>query len=73
MTAEPAERLHRSIVLLGVAGLVAVIAVVALFARTDLEIVLYSSLYVGGVCAFWLGYWYVRSRTEARRHELLDG
>lgn len=73
MSHESSERIHRSIVLAGAVGLAIVIAIVATFARNDLEIVLYSSLYVGSVIAFWLGYWLLQSRTERRRKELLNG
>jgi len=66
------EAIHTAIVAVAALALVAVIGVSWFFARSGIRIVLYSSIYVAGVCAFWLGYWALKSRSEARRRELLE-
>lgn len=72
MSVGSAEAVHGRIVLVALVALGVVVTVVASVARTDLQIVLYSAMYVGGVCTFWLGYWFVRARSEDRRRELLE-
>jgi len=72
MSVESPEAIHGRIVLLALVALGVVVTIVATLARTDLQIVLYSAVYVGGVCTFWLGYWLVSSRSEHRRRELLE-
>ena len=66
------EELHAGIVGVGVVALLVVVAVTALFARDELQIVLYSAVYVAGVCAFWLGYWFLKTKSADRRERLLE-
>ena len=66
------EGAHGALVVVALVGLAVVVALTATFAGRSLRIVAFSTVYVGGVCAFWLGYW-VLSRGEAsRRERLLD-
>lgn len=67
MSLSPDEALHGKLVAVALVGVVAVITLTALFAREELQIVLYSAVYVVGVCAFWLSYLYLTQRSSSRR------
>ena len=66
------ETLHSGLAAVAVVVLGVVVALTAVFAGHELQIVLYSAVYVGGVAAFWLGYWFLRNRAGDRRRELLE-
>jgi len=66
------EAIHVGIVCVALLALVVVVALAATYARDELDIVLYSSVYVAGICTFWLGYWFLKTRSEGRRERLLE-
>ncbi|MFB6129633.1 MAG: hypothetical protein ABEJ28_02300 [Salinigranum sp.] len=72
MNVERDEAIHGGIVVVAVAALAVVVAVAATFAGNELQMVLYSSVYVAGICAFWLGYWVLKGRVSGGRGRLDD-
>ncbi|MFB6078890.1 MAG: hypothetical protein ABEJ80_07935 [Halarchaeum sp.] len=66
------EGVHGALVVVALVGLAVVVALTAMFAGSALRMVALSAVYVGGVCAFWLGYWALSRGEATRRERLLD-
>ncbi|GAD51911.1 hypothetical protein MBEHAL_0671 [Halarchaeum acidiphilum MH1-52-1] len=63
---------HGALVVVALVALGVVVAVTGALAEESLRIVALSACYVGGVGAFWIGYWALRRRAAGRRERLLE-